>query len=66
MKITVNGEARQLEPAITVADLVETLDLAGHRIAVEVNEELVPRSTFSDRRLNDGDRVEIVHAIGGG
>ena len=66
MKITVNGEVRELTEPATVAALVETLDLAGRRIAVEVNEELVPRSTFADRTLDDGDHVEIVHAIGGG
>ena len=66
MKITVNGEAQELTEPVTIAALVETLDLAGRRIAVEVNEELVPRSTFADRTLDDGDHVEIVHAIGGG
>lgn len=66
MRITVNGETRQLDPIITLADLVENLDLGGQRIAVEVNEELVPRSTFAEHRLKDGDRIEIVHAIGGG
>ena len=66
MQITVNGETRQLDPVITLADLVESLELAGQRIAVEVNEELVPRTTFAEHRLKDGDRIEIVHAIGGG
>lgn len=66
MKITVNGEAQELTEPVTIAALVESLDLAGRRIAVEVNEELVPRSTFADRTLDDGDQVEIVHAIGGG
>ena len=66
MKITVNGEAQELTEPVTIAALVESLDLAGRRIAVEVNEELVPRSTFADRTLEDGDQVEIVHAIGGG
>jgi sulfur carrier protein len=66
MNITVNGEPRHLDGSVTVADLVDELDLSGRRIAVEVNEELVPRSTFSQHRLEDGDRIEIVHAIGGG
>lgn len=66
MNITINGESRHLDGGVTLADLVEHLDLSGRRIAVEVNEELVPRSTFRQHRLEDGDRVEIVHAIGGG
>ena len=48
MKITVNGEARQFDPGATVAGLVESMELAGQRIAVEINEELVPRSTFAE------------------
>jgi sulfur carrier protein len=49
-----------------VARLVAELQLSGQRIAVEVNEELVPRSTHTERVLEEGDRVEVVHAIGGG
>ncbi|KGE78366.1 MULTISPECIES: sulfur carrier protein ThiS [Halomonas] len=66
MQIQLNGEARTLEAEASVAQLVETLGLAGRRIAVEVNEEIVPRSAHGETRLADGDRVEIVHAIGGG
>jgi sulfur carrier protein len=49
-----------------VADLVADLAATGQRFAVEVNEELVPRSLHGGRALADGDRVEVVHAIGGG
>jgi sulfur carrier protein len=66
MQLYVNGDPRDLPAGATVASLVETLALGGGRIAVEVNEELVPRSTYADRFLSEGDRVEIVHAIGGG
>ncbi|ATJ81087.1 sulfur carrier protein ThiS [Halomonas beimenensis] len=66
MQIQLNGEARTLEAEASVAQLVESLGLAGRRIAVEVNEEIVPRSAHGETRLSDGDRVEIVHAIGGG
>ncbi|MFN2330892.1 MAG: sulfur carrier protein ThiS [Halomonas sp.] len=66
MQIQLNGEARTLAPDFTVAALVESLGLAGRRIAVEVNEEIVPRSEHASTRLVDGDRVEVVHAIGGG
>lgn len=66
MKIFVNGEDRELEQSVTLAELVEILEMEDRRIAVEVNEELVPRSLFPDHDLCDGDRIEIVHAIGGG
>lgn len=66
MQIQLNGEARTLAPDLTVAALVESLGLAGRRIAVEVNEEIVPRSEHAATRLVEGDRVEVVHAIGGG
>ncbi len=66
MQIQLNGEARTLEAEASVAQLVETLGLAGRRIAVEVNEEIVPKSAHGETRLAEGDRVEIVHAIGGG
>lgn len=66
MRVQVNGEMRELAAGTTVADVVAELALAGQRFAVEVNEELVPRSAHADRRLADGDRVEVVYAIGGG
>lgn len=70
MQIQLNGEvhtlASDLTPAPTVAQLIESLGLAGRRIAVEVNEEIVPRSEHAAIRLAEGDRVEVVHAIGGG
>jgi len=66
MHIRLNGEDRTIEYAATLAQLVEQLGLAGKRIAVEVNDELVPRSEHAQHRLQAGDRVEIVQAIGGG
>jgi sulfur carrier protein len=66
MQIYLNGEQRQIPDNANMAELVELLDLSGKRIAVEVNEELVPRSTYSDYNLKSEDNVEIVHAIGGG
>jgi sulfur carrier protein len=66
MQIKVNGEPRALTEGVTVAALLAELALGERRVAVEVNEEVVPRSQHPARRLVDGDRVEIVHAIGGG
>ncbi|MCH2557764.1 MAG: sulfur carrier protein ThiS [Alcanivorax sp.] len=63
--LTVNGDPMTLE-GTTVADLVAQLQLQGRRLAVEVNRDIVPKSEHDQHRLNDGDVVEIVHAIGGG
>ena len=66
MNITVNGTPTRVDDAAPMSALVQQLGLAGRRIAVEVNEELIPRSRFDEHRLNEGDRVEIIHAVGGG
>lgn len=66
MNVTVNGEPRGLETGIRLDQLLDELDLSGKRLAIELNREIVPRSQFADTRLNDGDVIEIVHAIGGG
>ncbi len=66
MQIQLNGEPREAIDNSTLADLVNALELTGKRIAIEVNEELVPRSEHASHTLHSGDNVEIVHAIGGG
>ena len=66
MDITLNGEARTLTAPSTLADLLTAEGLAGRRIAVEVNGEIIPRTRHADTALNAGDVVEIVHALGGG
>ena len=66
MQIHVNGNPRQVPESSTLAELVQSLELGEQRFAIEVNEELVPRSTFAQHRLQPEDRVEVVQAIGGG
>jgi|TARA_R100001460_G_scaffold51185_9_gene89880 sulfur carrier protein len=66
MQVQVNGDAMELPEEVTVAVLIERMALVGKRFAVEVNEDIVPRSQHATFSLNDGDRVEVVHAIGGG
>ncbi len=66
MQITVNGEPRQLDPDASIAVLLETLGLARAACAVEVNKELVPKRAHAERRLAEGDRIEIVTLVGGG
>lgn len=66
MQVIVNGEAQDLPEGTTALELVRRLGLEGRRLAMEVNQEILPRSQFETRALRAGDRVEIVHAIGGG
>ncbi|MCW5605534.1 MAG: sulfur carrier protein ThiS [Burkholderiales bacterium] len=66
MSITVNGERREFEYALTCNELLEKLELTGKRIALEKNGEIVPRSRFAEQMLDDGDALEIVIAVGGG
>ena len=66
MNIFLNGEAREVPDNCSAAQLVEELGLAGKRIAMEVNREIVPRSSYAETPLKAEDKVEIVHAIGGG
>jgi len=66
IKVTVNGSPREFAAALTFDQFLDELSLAGKRLAIEVNGEIVPRSTFSQSRLSDGDRIEVVVAVGGG
>jgi sulfur carrier protein len=66
IRITVNGEPRSFEQAINAAQLVEQLGLGGKRVALEHNGEIVPRGRYADQPIGDGDRLEIVVAVGGG
>lgn len=66
MNIIVNGESRAVAPGLTAAQLVELLELGGRRLAMEINREILPRSRYAEHELRDGDRIEIVQAIGGG
>ena len=64
--VIVNGESRAVPTGSTAGDLVEALGLAGRPLAVEVNEEVVPRARLADCRLEPGDRLELVTLVGGG
>lgn len=66
MQIFLNGEPRECAPATTVTTLLGETGNSGRRVAVEVNREIVPRSQHAQHELQEGDRVEIVSAIGGG
>jgi len=64
--VSINGEPRQFPQAVSIIAFIEEMGLTGKRIALERNGEIVPRSTFAMQQLADGDRLEIVVAVGGG
>jgi sulfur carrier protein len=64
--LRVNGEDRSFDGELTVAELLERLEVTAPAVAVEVNRSIVPRSTHGGHRLQDGDRIEIVTFVGGG
>ncbi len=66
MNVIVNGQEKQLEPGTTVAELLAKLDVSPRQVAVEVNQELVPRRQHAEHLLQAGDRLEIVGFVGGG
>jgi len=66
MKLFINGEERPFVGVATLAELIDHLGMKGDRVAVELNREIVPRAQWNDTRLRDGDRLEIVHFVGGG
>jgi thiamine biosynthesis protein ThiS len=66
IEITVNGDGRRVRAGLTIADLIADLGLAGRRVAVERNRDVVPRARHGEERLQPGDRLEVVTLVGGG
>ena len=66
IRLSVNGETRTFQQPPTCRQLIEQMNLGGKRIALERNGEIVPRSRHAETRLADGDKLEIVVAVGGG
>ena len=66
LTVFVNGDPQTLMPPCTVADLLETLETSGRRVAVAVNQNVILRSRYKEAELADGDRIEILEAVGGG
>lgn len=69
MKLQINGDERDFVDApipFTLAALVETLGMKADRVAVELNREIVPRNRWTETQLIEGDRLEVVHFVGGG
>jgi sulfur carrier protein len=66
ISVSINGAARDFSQTISLAELIQEMGLGGKRIALERNGEIVPRSQFFQQMLADGDKLEIVVAVGGG
>jgi sulfur carrier protein len=66
MKLVINGEEREIADVTTLAALIESFGMKPDRIAVELNREIVQRPKWPDTTLRDGDKLEIVHFVGGG
>jgi thiamine biosynthesis protein ThiS len=66
MKLTINGEPREFSVNLTVTALLAELALKSDRVAVELNRDLLPRDRWDKTQLNDNDKLEIVHFVGGG
>lgn len=66
IEITINGEPRELAAESSVTDLVSLLELAAGRLAIELNLSILPRAVWAETKLQDGDKLEIVHFVGGG
>ncbi len=66
MQIHLNGEPHEIEAGLTLEALLERLGLAQRRVAIEVNGAIVPRGLQRGREVREGDRIEVVHALGGG
>lgn len=66
MKIQINGRFREFGGSLSLSSLIEQLDMKQDRVAVELNRSIVPRDQWAQTTLSDGDRLEIVHFVGGG
>jgi thiamine biosynthesis protein ThiS len=66
MTLTINGEDRELTSISTLSDLVSQLGMKPDRVAVELNRELIQRERWAETKLSTGDKLEIVHFVGGG
>jgi sulfur carrier protein len=66
ISVSINGTLQTFEHPLSITELVTELNLTGKRIAIECNNEIIPRSLFNQRLLADGDKLEVVVAVGGG
>jgi sulfur carrier protein len=66
MRLFINGSEKAFPEPLSLAQLIEQLGMKGDRVAVELNREIISRAQWTETKLNDGDKLEIVHFVGGG
>lgn len=66
VKLVINGQDKNLKSSETITQMLQELDIKGSHIAVALNFQVVPRTSYDQTPLNEGDKIEIVHAVGGG
>lgn len=66
MEILINGEKKQLASELNLAELLKHFDLPSERVAVELNKEVVRKKDWEDIKISDGDKLEVIHFVGGG
>ena len=66
IEVTVNGQSQQVAEGLTISSLLEVVDIPGPYLAVELNEDVVPRDEHEQRQVTAGDRIEVVTLVGGG
>lgn len=66
MRLQINGDEKEFAEALSLADLIAQLGMKADRVAVELNREIVSRSQWAETSLRDGDKLEVVHFVGGG
>ncbi len=66
MQLFINGNQKTFDDSLSLAQLIDQLGMKGDRVAVELNREIVARAQWPETRLNEGDRLEVVHFVGGG
>jgi len=66
MEVIINGDQHLIDSSYSLMDLLVSLEMTQGQIAIELNGEIIPKSTFQQQQLSDGDKIEIVQAIGGG
>jgi len=66
MRVLINGEERELPGSVTLSELLEWLEFSSQRIAIELNKTVIRKKDWPETSVNDGDRIEVVHFVGGG
>ena len=66
MQVTINGEKRELAESLTISEILKNLELPSERVAIELNKEVVRKKDWENIKVNDADKIEVIHFVGGG